>query len=326
MSNCALAIRLDVMHLRKSASTKSNPTAVCREDRVEMKMQPILHRYIAVEGINIFYRETGPQEGQVILLLHGFPSSSRMFANLFPLLSTKYRLVAPDYPGFGHSDAPRPGDFSYTFDRLAECIDEFTKAIGIARYALYLQDYGGPIGLRLAAAHPERVACLVIQNAVAHTEGLSDAWTIRKEFWKNRPAHEGKIRATLLSQEVARSRHLTGVLQPERIDPDTWSDELAFLMRPGMADIQIELMFDYQSNVAAYPVWQAYLRKHQPPTLVVWGRHDPLFAVSGANAFKREVPNAEIHPLNAGHFALDEEAGTIATLIDRFIGRNAVAV
>ena len=280
---------------------------------------PIQHKTKTIDGVQIFYREAGPANAPVLLLLHGFPSSSRMFVGLFSHLSTRYRLIAPDYPGFGHSDAPAPGAFEYTFAHIAETIEKFLAAIDVSRYALYLQDYGGPIGLALAAAHPERVTSLVIQNAVTHLEGLSEAWTVRKAFWADRAAHEDKMRAALLSQEVARGRHLTGAARPERIDPDTWSDEFAFLSRPGIADIQFELMFDYQSNVAAYPLWQEYLREHQPATLVVWGRHDPLFTVAGAMAFGRELPKAEIHLLDAGHFALDEEVDAIATLIRRFM-------
>lgn len=282
-------------------------------------MRAVLHKFVAVNGLRIFYRETGPQDAPVILLLDGFPSSSRMFGNLLPLVCAEYRLVALDYPGFGHSDAPPPTKLTYTFDRLAESVDGFTKAVGLSRYSLYLQDYGGPIGFRLAALHPERVTALIIQNAVAHIEGLSETWAIRKEFWKDRAAHEARMRAALLSPEAARSRHLAGVAHPECIDPDTWSDELAFLTRPGMADIQIDLVFDYRSNVAAYPAWQAYLRRHRPATLVVWGRHDPLFTVAGARAFKREVPDAEIHLLEANHFALDEEAERIGHVIDQFM-------
>lgn len=283
---------------------------------------PILHKFVMVDGVRIFYRETGPREAPVILLLHGFPSSSRMFLNLFPLLSSTYRLIAPDYPGFGHSDTLPPEEFTYTFDHLSDCIEKFLSKINICRYTLYLQDYGGPIGFRLAIAHPERVTALIIQNAVIHIEGLSDSWTIRKAFWADRAAHEEKMREALLSREVAQQRHLAGVSQHERIDPDTWSDEFAFLTRPGMADIQIDLMFDYQTNVAAYPNWQAYLREKLPPTLVVWGKHDPLFTVAGAMAFSREVPDAELHLLNASHFALDEEAELIAELIHRFMSKR----
>ena len=278
---------------------------------------PVEYRTVPVNGVNLFYRDAGPKDAPVILLLHGFPSSSRMFATLIPLLADRYRLIAPDYPGFGHSDAPPPETFAYTFDHLADCMEKFVAYLGLTRYTLYLQDYGGPIGFRLAVAHPERVAALIIQNAVVHLEGLAKAWDVRKAFWQDRAVYEAKLWQALLSPEVARQRHAGHV--PERIDPDTWTDEFAFLTRPGMDRIQLDLMFDYRTNVAAYPRWQTYLREQRPPTLVVWGKHDALFTVEGALAFGHEVPDAEIHLLNAGHFALDEEVDAAAALIRRFL-------
>jgi pimeloyl-ACP methyl ester carboxylesterase len=245
-----------------------------------------------------------------------------MFAPLFPLLSSKYRLIAPDLPGFGHSDAPPPERFAYTFDHLATCIEQLLDQLGIQRCALYLQDYGGPVGFRIAAKNPARVGAIVIQNAVVHAEGLSEAWAVRKAFWQDRAAHEEKIREALLSPAVARQRHLAGAADPERVNPDTWTDELGFLSQAGMAEIQLDLAFDYQSNVAAYPRWQTYLREHRPPTLVVWGRHDPLFTIAGAMAYARELHDAEIHLLNASHFALDERAGLIAVLVSQFLDRR----
>jgi pimeloyl-ACP methyl ester carboxylesterase len=288
---------------------------------------PVKYRTIPIDGIRMFYREAGPRDAPTIVLLHGFPSSSRMFATLLPLLANEFHVIAPDYPGFGHSDAPSPERFEYTFDHLARCVEQLVDALGIARYALYVQDYGGPIGFRIAVARPERITALIVQNAVIHVEGLSAAWNVRKAFWKNRAAHEAKLRESLLSADVARQRHLAGVADPENIDPDTWTDEFAFLTRPGMDRIQLELMFDYRTNVASYPRWQTYLRDCHPPTLVVWGRHDPLFTVAGAQAFRREVPGAEIHVLDAGHFALDEKADIVAALMRRFLfacrlGRN----
>ncbi len=285
--------------------------------------KPVYYRFVSVDGANMFYLEAGPKHAPVLLLLHGFPSSSRMFATLIPLLANEYHVIAPDFPGFGHSDAPPPERFLYTFDHLADCTDRFTERLGLIHYALYLHDYGGPIGFRLAVTHPERITALVIQNAVAHLEGLSEAWNIRKAFWQDRQAHEEELRQALLSSEVARQRHTGSEVDPERIDPDTWTGEFAFLTRPGVDRIQLDLMFDYRTNLAAYPRWQKYLREHRPPTLVVWGKKDPLFTVEGALAFGREIPDAEIHLLNAGHFALDEELDVVATLIHRFL-RNAI--
>jgi pimeloyl-ACP methyl ester carboxylesterase len=296
--------------------------AISLTTRANATTRPVEYKSASMDGVRIFYREAGPKDAPVILLLHGFPSSSRMFAGLIPLLADSYHVIAPDYPGFGHSDAPPPSAFSYTFDHLADCVDRLLGQLGVTRYALYVQDYGGPIGFRLAVSHPERVTAFIVQNAVVHLEGLSDAWTVRKAFWKDRAALEEKLRQALLSSDVARGRHTAGVLFPERIDPDTWTDELAFLTRPGMDRIQLDLMFDYRTNVDSYPRWQAYLRERRPPTLVVWGKFDSLFTVAGALAIGREVPDAEIHLLNAGHFALEEEADLVALLMKRFLART----
>jgi pimeloyl-ACP methyl ester carboxylesterase len=286
--------------------------------------RPVAFRTARVGDLDIAYREAGPADAPALLLLHGFPSSSRMFMPLFPLLADQRRLVAPDLPGFGHSSAPPPGAFAYTFDRLAEVIDAFCDAIGLARYALYLQDYGGPVGFRLALAHPGRVAGIVVQNAVAHEEGLSPAWDLRRVWWRDRAAHEDEVRRSMLSIETARARHLHGP-HPELIDPDTWTDEHAFLHRDGMDRIQLELAHDYRTNVASYPAWQRYLRDVHPPLLVVWGRHDPLFTERGAWAYRDDVPDAEIHLLDAGHFALDLAAPAVAALVRGFLARVAGA-
>jgi pimeloyl-ACP methyl ester carboxylesterase len=280
----------------------------------------IRHRTVTVDGLKLFYREAGALDAPVLVLLHGFPSSSVMYTGLMSHLADRYRLIAPDYPGFGHSDAPDAETFAYTFDRLAHFTQRLIDLLGIGRYALYLQDYGGPIGMRMALAHPERVTALVFQNAVVHEEGLSGAWALRRQFWSEHGPHYEAVRQAMLSPEGARQRHLAGVANPDRIDPETWTSEYAFLTRPGMDRIQMELVYDYRSNVAAYPRWQAYLREHRPPTLVVWGKNDPLFTVEGALAIAREVPDAEVHLLNASHFALDEKCEPIADLVCRFVG------
>jgi pimeloyl-ACP methyl ester carboxylesterase len=224
------------------------------------------------------YRENA-DNAPAILLLHGFPSSSRMFDTLIPLLADRYHLIAPDYPGFGNSEAPSPETFSYTFDAIADIVDGFTQAIRLDRYALYLQNYGGPVGYRVAVAHPERVTALIIQNAIAHEEGLGRLQAVRKGFWADRAANEDKYRAGLASLEVARLRHVNGSPHPERYNPDLWKDEAAFLARPGEADIQSDLFYDYRNNLAAFPAWQNWLRERRPPTLIVWGRYDPVFDV-----------------------------------------------
>jgi pimeloyl-ACP methyl ester carboxylesterase len=281
----------------------------------------VCFRTVEVGGVELFYREAGRANAPTLLLLHGFPSSSRMFMPLMPLLAARCHLIAPDYPGFGHSGAPPPEAFAYTFDHLAEVVDAFCARLGLVHYVLYLQDYGGPVGFRLALAHPERVDALIVQNAVAHAVGLSAAWDVRRAFWHDRAAHEEEVRRSMLSAETARRRHLHGP-HPEWIDPDTWTDERTFLLRDGMDRIQLELAFDYRTNVAAYPAWQAYLRARQPPLLVVWGRHDPLFTEEGALAYRADVPTAEINLLDAGHFALDIETDTVARLISEFLDRR----
>lgn len=281
----------------------------------------LTYRTVEIDGVRIFYREAGPRDAPTILLLHGFPSSSRMYDTLMPLLADRYHLIAPDYPGFGHSDAPSPDAFGYTFDHLAEVIERFVETLGLDRYVLLQQDYGGPIGMRLAVRHPERVRAIIVQNAVAHEEGLGPLWEARKAFWTDRAAHEQKVISTFTSLEGARQRHIGCSPRPERYNPDTWTDEAAMLSRPGQARIQADLFYDYRTNVAAYPDWQAWLRRHSPPLLVVWGRYDPSFTVAGAHAYARDVPDAEIHILDAGHFALDEKLDEIVALIRDFLGR-----
>ncbi|WP_343714836.1 alpha/beta hydrolase [Inquilinus sp.] len=283
---------------------------------------PVHYRTVEIDGLSIFYREAGPADAPAILLLHGLPSSSRMFEPLLQRLSDRYRLVAPDYPGFGHSDAPVPKDFSYTFDRLAEVITRFTEKLGLSRYSLYMQDYGGPVGFRIALTHPDRIESLLVQNAVAHDEGLGQIWATRRAFWTDRMAHEAALRANLLSLETTRARHVGSDPRTDRYDPDLWTDEFAFLNRDGQADIQTELFFDYRTNVASYPAWQAWLRETQPPLLVLWGRYDPSFELSEAEAYRRDVPAAEVHILDGGHFALDTAADEIAGLMDVFLKKN----
>jgi pimeloyl-ACP methyl ester carboxylesterase len=234
-------------------------------------------------------------------------------------LSAKYRLIAPDYPGFGHSSWPSPKEFSYTFDNLAQVTEDFADALKLSRYSLFLHDYGGPVGLRMAVAHPEKVQGIIIQNAVSHEEGLSPLWGARRAFWQDRASHEAEFRKAFLSVETTRNRHVGTSPRPERIDPDTWMNEFYFLNQPGQADIQMDLFFDYQNNLKAYPVWQKWLRDHQPPLLVLWGRYDPSFVVAGAEAYRKDVPGAEVHILDAGHFALDEQAGEVIRLTAAFM-------
>jgi len=282
------------------------------------------YRFVTVDGLTIFYREAGPKNAPTILMLHGYPSSSRMFATLIPLLADRYHLVAPDYPGFGESDAPPPSEFAYTFDHLAKVVDDFTNVVGLREYVLCQQDYGGPIGMRLAVAHSDRVRAIIVQNAVAHVEGLGPAWDIRKAFWKDRAAYEDKVIPGFTSLEGAKIRHLGSSPHPERYDPETWEREAALLSRPGQRQIQSDLFFDYQTNVAAYPSWQAWLKDRRPPLLVLWGKYDPSFALAGAEAYRRDVPDAEVHILDAGHFALDEKVDEAAALIREFLAKRKI--
>lgn len=277
------------------------------------------YRTVTIDGLSIFYREAGPKHAKTLLLLHGLPSSSRMFESLMARLSDRYHVVAPDYPGFGHSDWPTPKEFAYSFDRFAAIVTRFTETLGLARFTLYMQDYGGPVGFRMALAHPERVEALIVQNAVAHNEGLGPNWNVRRAFWADRAANEAKLRNNLLSLETTRARHVGSDPNVERYDPDLWTDEFAFLNQPGQADIQVELFYDYRSNVASYPKWQAWLREKQPRLLVLWGKFDPSFDVSEPEAYRRDVPTAEVHILDAGHFALDTASDEIAEHISRFI-------
>jgi pimeloyl-ACP methyl ester carboxylesterase len=248
-----------------------------------------------------------------------------MYEPLLTRLSGRYHLVAPDYPGFGHSDAPDPAQFSYTFDRLAESVGRFTEVLGLSRYALFLQDYGGPVGFRIALSNPERVTAIVIQNAVSHEEGLGPLWDARRAFWAKRALNEERLRVNFLSLQATRQRHVGSSPHPERYNPDLWTDEFAFLSRPGQPQIQSDLFYDYRTNVASYPSWQAWLRERQPPLVIVRGRYDPSFEQAGAAAYKRDVPGAEIHLLDAGHFAMDEAPDEVAQLTRRFLDRLDLA-
>jgi len=279
----------------------------------------VTYKTVQVHGLSIFYREAGDPKAPTLLLLHGFPSSSRMYDRLMTKLASKYHLVAPDYPGFGHSDTPNPGKFEYTFDHLADVIDEFTSAVGLDRYALYMQDYGGPVGFRLALRHPDRVTALIVQNAVAHEDGLGPLWNTRRAFWKDREKYESDLRKNFLSFDTTRNRHLGSDPAVDLYDPDLWTDEFAFLNRPGQDRIQLDLFYDYRTNVTSYPSWQKWLQKTQPRLLVLWGRYDPSFQVAEAEAYRRDVPSAEVKVLDAGHFALDTKLEEIAQLIDHFL-------
>jgi pimeloyl-ACP methyl ester carboxylesterase len=279
----------------------------------------IYYRTVKVDGLNIFYREAGPKEAPTLLLLHGLPSSSRMFQSLFERLTDKYHLVAPDYPGFGHSDWPDPKQFAYTFDHIASIMNDFTQVLGLSQFTLYMQDYGGPVGFRMVLAHPDRVKALIVQNAVAHNEGLGARWATRRAFWADRAAHEEALRTNLLSIAVTKTRHIGDDPNIELYDPDLWTDEYAFLNSPGQAQIQSDLFYDYRTNVDAYLKWQAWMQKVQPRLLVIWGKHDLSFDLGEPERYVKDVPSAEVHVLDAGHFALDTKADEIAGFVSEFM-------
>ena len=281
--------------------------------------QATVYRTTRINELSIFYREAGPVDAPVLLLLHGLPSSSRMFEPLFTRLADRYHLVAPDYPGFGHSDWPDPRQFAYTFDHCADIVNSFTDSLGLTRFTLYMQDYGGPVGFRLALMHPDRIEGLIVQNAVAHNEGLGPNWKARRAFWADRAANESALRTNLLSLSATRTRHVGNDPNVERYDPDLWTDEFAFLNQPGQTDIQSDLFYDYRTNVEAYPRWQAWMRATQPRLLVIWGRHDMSFDSSEPEAYRRDVPSAQVQVLDAGHFALDTAADEIAALVRDFM-------
>jgi pimeloyl-ACP methyl ester carboxylesterase len=289
--------------------------------RKESRMnQPTFYRTLQVDGLSIFYREGGPKDAPTILLLHGLPSSSRMFEPLFIRLSDRYHLVAPDYPGFGHSDWPDPKKFAYTFDHYAQIMNHFTEALGLSHYALYMQDYGGPVGFRMALVHPDRIEALIVQDAVAHNEGLGANWKARRAFWADRAANESALRTNLLSLATTRTRHVGNDPNVERYDHDLWTDEFNFLNQPGQAEIQSDLFYDYRTNVDSYPKWQAWMREKKPRLLVIWGKYDLSFDLGEPERYRNDLPNAEVHILDAGHFALDTAADEIAALVRKFIG------
>ena len=292
------------------------------QDKEKTMEQKVFYRTVKVDGLSIFYREAGRKDAPVILLLHGLPSSSRMFQPLLTRLADDYHLIAPDYPGYGNSDWPDPKQFEYTFDHIASVMNGFTETLGLSHYTLYMQDYGGPVGFRMALAHPERVQALIVQDAVAHNEGLGANWATRRAFWADRSAHEAALRTNLLSLATTKTRHVGDDPNIELYDPDLWNDEYAFLNAPGQAQIQSDLFYDYRTNVDAYPKWQAWMQKTQPPLLVVWGKHDLSFDPGEPERYRRDVPKAEVFVLDAGHFALDTKADEIAAMVRQFVSAN----
>ena len=277
------------------------------------------YKNVKIEGVNVFYREAGASTATPILLLHGFPSSSHMYRDLISDLKGDFRLIAPDYPGFGNSDMPPLSEFGYRFDRLAEIVEKFVLTLKLEKFYLYMQDYGGPIGLRLATKYPERIAGLIIQNANAYMEGVGEALAKPvMPFWQNRTAETEAPLRGLLTIDGTKLQYQAGSKNPETLSPDAWTFDQLKLDRPGNTDIQLALLFDYQNNVPLFEVWQKYFRTHSPRTLIAWGKGDPFFVEAGARAYLRDLPKAELHFLDAGHFALEDHHEEIAELITRF--------
>jgi pimeloyl-ACP methyl ester carboxylesterase len=281
------------------------------------------HTHATVDGLKVFYREAGRPDAPTILLLHGFPTSSHMFRTLIPLLSDRYRVIAPDLPGFGFSDAPDRATYPYTFDRLARTIDRFTEALGLQRYAIYVFDYGAPVGFRLAVAHPERVTAIISQNGNAYEEGLSDGWNPIQAYWREPSAANRTALREFLTPDATRQQYLHGVPNVAAVAPESYTLDSALLARPGNDEIQLDLFLDYASNVALYPTFQTYFRTATPPLLAVWGRNDPFFLPAGAEAFRRDDPHVEVHFYDTGHFALETHAAEIALAIREFLDRVA---
>lgn len=287
----------------------------------------VRYRTVEVDGVPIFYREAGPIDAPVLLLLHGFPTSSHMYRDLIPRLADRYRVIAPDYPGFGQSGAPDRTAFAYTFDHYAEVIAAFTDRIGVDRYGLYVMDYGAPVGFRLATSRPDRVTALIVQNGNAYDEGIGEFWNPLKAYWASDSAADREALRPATLPEGNRWQYTHGVPDDrvDRLSPDAWTMDQAGLNRPGNQEIQLDLFHDYRTNLPLYPHWQAWMRDRRPPTLVMWGRNDQIFLVAGARAFARDNPDAEIHELDTGHFALETHSPEIAALIRDFLGRKLVA-
>ena len=296
--------------------------ASTQQNLVADNSQPTYHT-INVDGLNLFYREAGNPSRPTIVLLHGFPSSSHMYRNLIPKLAATYHVIAPDYPGFGYSDHPSEAEFGYTFDHLAAVVDNLLNSLKLERYSIYVQDYGSPVGFRLFVKHPEKIQAIIDQNGNAYTEGLSPFWgEYLKPYWENRtPETEAKVRG-LLTIDTTKFQYLQGFRDRAHVSPDAYLFDQVNLDKPGSEEIQLALFYDYRNNPKQYDLWHETLRKVKPPVLVVWGKNDPIFTPAGAEAFKRDVPDAEIHLLDTGHFALEEDGDQIADDILKFLHKH----
>ncbi len=285
------------------------------------------HRTAEIDGVTVFYREAGPKDAPVVLLLHGFPTSSHMFRNLIPFLADRYHVIAPDYPGFGQSGSPDRSSFAYTFDRFGELVDGLLDRLGVERYAMYVMDYGAPVGWRLALKHPERISALIVQNGNAYEEGLKEFWDPIRTCWReNNSAASRKALLSLFTLKTTIFQYTDGVSDPSRVSPDNWTHDQPLLDRPGNNDIQLDLFYDYRTNLPLYPKVQQYLRQHQPPTLLVWGKNDVIFPADGAHPYKRDLKDLEFHLLDTGHFVLEDKADEVFPLIGSFLDRKLAAI
>ncbi len=282
----------------------------------------VTYHTVKVDGLNLFYREAGQPTRPTIVLLHGFPSSSHMYRNLIPKLAGKYHVIAPDYPGFGYSDQPAPAEFAYTFDHLAAVTDDLLNTLKLEKYSIYIQDYGSPVGFRLFVQHPERIQAIITQNGNAYEAGLSPAWAPFRAYWQDKsPANETALRG-FLTLDTTKFQYSAGYHDASRVSPDAWTFDQMTLDRPGNQAVQLALFYDYQNNVKQYDTWHAALRKYQPPVLAVWGKNDPFFLPAGALAYTNDVPKAEVHLLDTGHFALEEDGNVIADYMLKFLHNN----
>ncbi len=312
--------------LLAAASATLAPTASAESAAPASTSQKTLvavkHRYATVDGVKVFYREAGPADGPVVLLLHGFPTSSHMFRNLLPALADKYHVIAPDYPGFGQSDAPDHSKFAYSFQHFADIVDGLLGQINVNAYTMYVMDYGAPVGYRLALKHPDRVTGLIVQNGNAYEEGLREFWNPIKAYWKTGAQKERQALYGLVTIETTKFQYTDGMSDITNISPDNWTIDQALLDRPGNRDIQLDLFKDYGTNVPLYPQFQAFFRERKPPTLIIWGKNDKIFPEDGAHPYLRDLPDAEMHILDTGHFALEDKFVEIEPLIHSFLDRK----
>jgi pimeloyl-ACP methyl ester carboxylesterase len=294
-----------------------------RDEHTAASAYPVTyHRTATVDGIKIFYREAGSKDAPVVLLLHGFPTSSHMFRNLIPALADKYHVIAPDYPGYGQSDMPSRATFKYTFDRFGELVGGLLEQLSVTRYAMYVMDYGAPVGWRLALKNPERISGLIVQNGNAYDEGLKEFWDPIKKYWNDGSDASRQALMKLVTLETTKFQYTDGMSDVSRISPDNWVQDQALLDRPGNAEIQMDMFYDYRTNLPLYPAVQAYFRKHQPPTLIVWGKNDFIFPADGAHPYKRDLPQVEFHLVNSGHFLLEDRFDEVTPLIRDFLARK----